>query len=267
MEIKCKKCEKVKHEKSFPRYEFRVGSQIKTKPSSVCHKCRYGVNVVGKIFKTDQERSDYIKILLYKHVTKSDGCWIWNGCKNIHGYGEIKPNRVHMNASRASWIAHKGKIQKGLFVLHACDNRSCTNPDHLFLGTAKDNMQDMIKKGRNKTLRGEDCSYSKLNNEIVLGILEKVKNGISTSIIAGDYNITSKYVNEIKRGNKWAHVGDRTEIPVIESNKIIMNEEKVSEIRKKFREGYRVVDICKEYGVSRSTIDDIKKGRTWKLVT
>lgn len=77
-----------------------------------------------------------------------EGCWEWTGA-TTWGYGEvnrqgISGRRVH----RLAWEFAYGPIPDGLMVLHRCDNRSCVRPDHLFLGTAADNMHDMIAKGR-----------------------------------------------------------------------------------------------------------------------
>lgn len=68
-----------------------------------------------------------------------------------HGYGAVSVNGKRMLAHRAAWEKINGPIQDGLFVLHRCDTPACINPKHLFLGTAKDNAQDMLKKGRVKT--------------------------------------------------------------------------------------------------------------------
>lgn len=79
-------------------------------------------------------------------------CWEWMGCLSTHGYGMFRmawPENA-MNAHRASWLIHVGVIPDGLFVLHKCDNRSCVNPDHLYLGTVNDNFQDWIKRGRGR---------------------------------------------------------------------------------------------------------------------
>ena len=77
------------------------------------------------------------------------GCMVWRGTiVKKTGYGEIKISGRKIPAHRASWMAHRGEIPHGLVVMHACDNRSCINPEHLSLGTRRDNSIDMAKKGR-----------------------------------------------------------------------------------------------------------------------
>ena len=76
------------------------------------------------------------------------GCWIWLGYCDRNGYGDIKVEYKSWRAHRFSWVLHGGDIPEGQYVLHKCDEPSCVNPDHLFVGTQDDNIQDMIKKGR-----------------------------------------------------------------------------------------------------------------------
>lgn len=79
------------------------------------------------------------------------GCWVWRGGKNRKGQGVVRYNGRNWVTSRLAWYLKHGQIPKGIFVCHKCDNPSCINPDHLFLGTPGDNIRDMIEKGRNKT--------------------------------------------------------------------------------------------------------------------
>ncbi len=82
----------------------------------------------------------------------NSGCWLWLGQVSRIGYGQImlSPGQRKTKAHRAAWEAYRGPIGD-LYVLHQCDNRSCVNPDHLFLGTRSDNMLDMYAKGRHRT--------------------------------------------------------------------------------------------------------------------
>lgn len=87
---------------------------------------------------------------LLKNAEKKGDCLVWNlkdRCQHF-GYGMTSIRNKNIFAHRAAWIAWKGEIPKGMFVCHTCDNRLCINPDHLFLGTSKDNVQDMINKKR-----------------------------------------------------------------------------------------------------------------------
>lgn len=87
----------------------------------------------------------------WSKVAKSDGCWQWTATLSTSGYGKIGvgPHGAGvLHAHRVSWELHFGPIPDGLWVLHHCDNRPCVRPDHLFLGTVIDNMQDAVGKGR-----------------------------------------------------------------------------------------------------------------------
>jgi hypothetical protein len=84
------------------------------------------------------------KTRFWNKVTKTKKCWIWNAA-NKDGYGRFGRKYAH----RISFEWHIGKIPEGLFVCHHCDNPSCVNPEHLFVGSNLDNVLDMISKGRN----------------------------------------------------------------------------------------------------------------------
>jgi hypothetical protein len=112
-------------------------------------------NVLRKMgVKTFRVRPDIeTRFWQFVEVKGENDCWLWQGSHNGNGYGElsqyalnhtIKPMRAH----RLSWEIHNGDIPDGMCVCHHCDTPRCVNPNHLFLGTHKDNMHDASVKGR-----------------------------------------------------------------------------------------------------------------------
>lgn len=113
-----------------------------------------------------------------------------------------------------------GEIPEGLLVCHKCDNPSCVNPDHLFLGTAADNTRDMIQKGRIKArgkghgkkrdtwpgTRGEYNGNSKLTEEQVLSIKHKIKQGEPGRTIAKEYGVSQTLISAINTGKVWKNI-------------------------------------------------------------
>lgn len=130
------------------------------------------------------------------------GCHLWTGTP-LSGYGVFTADGVTYKAHRLAYILYKGAIPTKLLVCHSCDNRLCVNPDHLFLGTIQDNMDDRNNKGRQA--RGER-SHSKLKNQDILVIRELSRIGVSQRRIAKRLGVGKSTINSILNGHNWTHV-------------------------------------------------------------
>lgn len=147
--------------------------------------------------------------LLSKKNIDSNECWNYTGSLR-RGYGIIKYNKKNTSVHRLSWEVFIGKIPDGLIVCHKCDNRKCFNPDHLFIGTFKDNMQDCKNKGRlvvpqSLSTRFKKGDYSK-NTPVKIEDAIKIKkavlnrNGKSLKTISEEWGVKYQYVRDISRG-------------------------------------------------------------------
>lgn len=135
---------------------------------------------------------------------KGEGCWLWTAsCRN--GYGRIRIGNMKLTASRVSYELYIGPIGDGKMVCHKCDNPTCVNPSHLFLGTRQQNIDDMVAKGRSVLgrQRGEENPKAKLTTEQVLAIRADKR---SQSLIAAEYGVQQAAVSKIKLGKVWRHV-------------------------------------------------------------
>ena len=147
-------------------------------------------------------------------VAKGDGCWEWTGHR-LEGYGRITEggdNGKELGAHRVSWEIHFGPIPDGLSVLHHCDNPPCVRPNHLFLGTTRDNAKDMGAKGRAgiqrhpHLYRGTAKGSSKLTEEAVREIRKLGLTDMTQRAIARRFHVTPSVICEVLKRRAWAHV-------------------------------------------------------------
>lgn len=142
-----------------------------------------------------------------------DGCWIWVGARSGGGYGHLNYKGEYLDAHRLSYEMNVGPVPEGKCVLHDCDNPPCIRPNHLFLGTKKDNAIDMVEKGRSRQQtmpwtirRGEEQAQAKLTEEEVLVIRAQAEVGSSKVRLAARFGVSDGLIGKIVRREIWAHV-------------------------------------------------------------
>lgn len=151
------------------------------------------------------------RLLSHIKVNDASGCWEWQGSKR-HGYGRIivgsrkDGTRKSKSAHRVSYELFCGEIPDGFDVCHKCDNPCCVNPDHLFVGTRQDNVNDREAKGRNKPPKGTKNGRAKLTESDVLEIREKRRSGAFFYELAEEYGVCKKTIQDAVSGRNWANV-------------------------------------------------------------
>lgn len=130
-------------------------------------------------------------------------CWEWSGGHTC-GYGVMsfmgKSWRVH----RLCWFLKHGPIEAGRYICHKCDNRSCWNPSHLFIGTQSDNIKDAVSKMR--MARGEDHGRAVLNNKAIIEIRVSYERGEPGYLIARRLGVSFSSIYNILSKKSWSHV-------------------------------------------------------------
>jgi hypothetical protein len=191
--------------------------------------------------KTSGRKPQPLAARLDRLTEKGEGCWPWKGHRTRTGYGTIcvgsrtDGSRNTVPAHRAAWEAANGPIPGGLFVLHECHNPSCVRPDHLRLGTHRDNMTDMVKAGRQaagdrngarlhpdriprgdahwshadpaRVARGEQHGMAKLVEGDVVAIrIAYDAGGTSYQRLADFYGVTKHMIRNVVKRRNWKHV-------------------------------------------------------------
>lgn len=146
-----------------------------------------------------------------EHTPELGRCWVWTASLFGNGYGQIglgHSKQGNMPAHRASWEIHNGPIEGGLFVLHRCDNQLCVNPDHLFLGTQVENLEDMTRKGRRRwgDFRGEGHGQAKMTEALVYEIRSRFAGGERICDLAREYGLQHGGLSAIVHRRSWRHL-------------------------------------------------------------
>lgn len=139
------------------------------------------------------------RLLRKVKINQGTGCWEWQGYKNNGGYGIIGVNKETFRTHRLSWTLHRGPIPDGALVCHHCDNPCCVNPDHLFLGSQHDNVQDSIRKGKNNPAGNR--KYSLEHTRKIRAFCSSGKYGV-LSQAARKYGVSRQHVWSIVVGRK-----------------------------------------------------------------
>ncbi len=143
------------------------------------------------------------------------GCLCWTRHINQGGYGTFKHKGKQRMAHRAMWEHKNGPIPEGMVVCHSCDNRRCIHPEHLFLGTTQDNVDDKMAKGRFISNLGERSGTSKLTDEQIAAIRIDTR---PQRVIARDFGVSQSNVSLIKAGSTWGH------LPSLEDKRMTVQE-------------------------------------------
>ena len=145
----------------------------------------------------------------WRKVNKTGSCWLWTGAHLAHGYGQVRRNKLGILAHRYSWMLRHGPIPDGLNVLHKCDVRACVNPEHLFLGTQKQNVDDMLRKGRESHVAkapGVRNGNVKLTEADVARMRALYRCGYTYERLAVEFGVSFAQAGRIVKREAWKHV-------------------------------------------------------------
>jgi hypothetical protein len=193
IEIVCQTCNKV-----FYTYPSTMKAGEVKYCSSACYH------------KAQNLRHKNLETRFWEKVDKSGNCWVWTGGTTQYGYGHTKDdNGRDIMTHQVSWQLHYGPIPPGMCVCHTCDNPPCVRPDHLFLGTKRENLEDMVRKGRqhhNTHMRGEGNGRHKLMTEQVKSIRNEYNPKLPLSILARKYDVSDGAIWFIVHNITWKNI-------------------------------------------------------------
>lgn len=225
--------------------------------------------LIADILSDNKNKESAItRINKYTNKKSVEECWEWISTINDNGYAKISiggRQGLYARTSRVVYYLYYGNYNEELIICHKCDNPSCVNPNHLFLGNHKDNTDDMYKKNRQSeppVYKGEDHGNSKLTDQEVISIYnssDTVKN------IAIQYNICTLTVYRIKKGEGWKHLNliPKTFAPFVPISIGKLSKEDVYFIRKSELPNTKLAEI---FNYDASSIGKIKKGKLYKNI-
>jgi hypothetical protein len=149
-----------------------------------------------------------MRLEYYTFPVPESGCWIWMGSTGRNGYGQIHERRnrkqIAFAVHRLAWELHCGKIPTGMLICHRCDIKTCINPDHLFLGSYADNINDSIKKGRrtynNSGTKNPRAKLNLSNVREIRASKEKIQK------LADKYGVNNTQISRIRLYKTWRDI-------------------------------------------------------------
>jgi hypothetical protein len=156
---------------------------------------------IGKFSEMGEASKETNEQRFWGYVNKTEGCWLWKGKPKPGGYGQIRVDGRTYGAHVFSWMIHHGAVPRGYVICHKCDVRLCVNPEHLFIGTYKDNEADKIAKKRHSF--GVSRPLHRLDDDRVMEIKRLLREGLSQRKIGSLYGVSHTTVGYINRGKTW----------------------------------------------------------------
>lgn len=229
------------------------------------------------------ERGGSYSARFWESVDKSGSCWLWKKSRYPTGYGHVMVSGKSGYAHRVAWELTHGPIPAGMHVCHKCDNPPCCNPDHLFLGTPKENMQDRDAKHRGYFTRGGYMGRptAKLTNDQVVQMRYFYGKGLARQVeLCRIFGVSSQTVSSVVRGKNWKHIPglvcrsssekhNTTERVHSGSgpNRNRINETIVAQMRYFYNRGLaRQAELSRIYKISDGRVNEIVHNKTWKHV-
>lgn len=199
-------------------------------------------------------KAEPIAVRLFRYLLiQENDCWVWYGSCCRGGYGHLKRDRQRtmMKVHILAYELFIGPVPQGLFVCHRCDNPPCCNPDHLFLGTPKDNVQDCIAKGRKrlgKIYSGDEHSGTRVSVAQREEIRLRHIDGEHQADLATEFGVTQTRISQIilGKGNQRSYAKYR-------------DSEIDNQIRTLLAQGMRQTDIAGRFGIGQSTVSRIHR--------
>lgn len=196
---------------------------------------------------TTREQIAHAEDRLRSKLVNDGECRVYASAADKDGYGLFQVHGYAMRAHRVAWMLWRGEIPDGMFVLHRCDNPPCCNPDHLFLGTSRDNIDDMLRKGRQA--KGERHG-------------SRIHPGCSRWKPTHKFRLHPELIQPtaVAMRPELAARGERVAVAKLTDSKVL-------ELRERFAAGERnCCHLAEEYGVSDTCIKRIVSGRGWRHV-
>ena len=197
---------------------------------------------------------------------KDDECWNWNGTLDIGGYGKLSvsvPKHTTLMAHRVSYTLYVGNIADGMIVMHKCDNPQCVNPNHLTMGTQKENVTDCGNKNRRSPQDKNNNNRAILNEQDVIEIKKLYETGeYSCAYLGKMYGVAPSTVKYALVGKSWNGVGNVFHIPKNKINRMkrkLLKEEIIFLIDMLLSGDFTIKDVANKFSVTTSEVYHICK--------